>query len=379
MGSIVGGPLAADGQTWWQVDFDNAPDGWVEEDSLSTAIVRTVGDCASETGLVGRRDIALCEPFETSDWWQTKGYIDDARNAPTATTVANTQIVSSPCVSGSCLAVNMLRGQTKALSVKWPLSAAGLAPQQLYLRYYLRLGSNWNPYQCDANGTIVGHGGKFPGLADERISSDSAGQCGNGGEVGDGINCWSMRANFRDCHSGDGSACRTKPGAITRFGSYLYFYRQQFGDGSYTGVTGHWDDHPWGQFTGDGGTCQSTPNNVYCGIGDGGVLLKDRWYLIEMFVKMNMPGSADGIIRGWVDGVLSFEKKNMIFRIPGHDNLHVRTLWLNLYKGGVNGNCADHPIYLDQLVAATDAPIGPVGWRTDVQPPAAPTNLRVLQ
>ena len=72
------------------------------------------------------------------------------------------------------------------------------------------------------------------------------------------------------------------------------------------------------------------------GIGDGGVLLNDRWYRIEMHVKMNTPGQADGVIEGKVDGILSYEKKNMIFRIPGHDNLHVRTIWLDVFKGALS-------------------------------------------
>jgi hypothetical protein len=75
---------------------------------------------------------------------------------------------------------------------------------------------------------------------------------------------------------------------------------------------------------------------------------------------MNTPGRADGVIRGWVDGKLAYQKTNMIFRIPGHENLHVRTAWLDVYKGGVYGNCNDSEIWLDQMVLATDSPIGPL-------------------
>lgn len=49
----------------------------------------------------------------------------------------------------------------------------------------------------------------------------------------------------------------------------------------------------------------------------------------------------------------------MIFRLPGHHNLHVRTAWLDVYKGGSLGNCHDSDIWLDQMVLAKDAPIGP--------------------
>ena len=59
--------------------------------------------------------------------------------------------------------------------------------------------------------------------------------------------------------------------------------------------------------------------------------------------SINIPSQEDGIIRGWVNGSLSYEKTNMIWRNPGHDNLHVRTMWLNVHKSGnvPNGNCTD--------------------------------------
>jgi hypothetical protein len=252
----------------------------------------------------------------------------------------------------------MLRGETRALMVHWPLARAGLAPEELYLRYYLKLGPTFNVYSGDATGKIVGQGGKLPGLADVRTTGDPGGQCGNGSEAGDGINCWSMRADFYHCYSSDGSVCRSKPGASMRFGSYLYYYNQPSG----TGDQASWDATPSG-FSLVG--CQRTPNNTDCGIGEGGVLLNDRWYRIEMHVKMNTPGQADGIIEGKVDGVLSYRKTNMIFRIPGHDNLHVRTIWLDVFKGGVVGNLNDQQVYLDQMVVALKDWVGPwVGTST---------------
>jgi hypothetical protein len=183
-----------------------------------------------------------------------------------------------------------------------------------------------------------------------------------------------MRTVFGNCHSGDGTACSTKPGSIIRFGSYLYFYGQE----DATGSAGYWDGDDWAPSTGDGGTCATTPNNLYCGIGDGGVFYNDQWYLVEMFVKMNTPGVADGVIRGWVDGALSFDKRNVIFRLPGHDNLHVRTIWMNVYKGGVYGNCNDSEIYIDQMVVAQGAQVGqwlPSGTDPDTTPPAPPRNV----
>jgi hypothetical protein len=189
----------------------------------ANAIVPPLGDCSSEGGIGSRSDIVFCEPFEATNWYEHGFKDNDGRNAATASAVSRTEIVSAGCVSGNCLKVNMLRGESNGLSVKWHPANAGIAPEELYLRYYIKLGPNWNPNMCDASGNYVGAGGKFPGLADERVPSDPAGQCGNGGASADGINCWSMRTVFGNCHSGDGTACSTKPGSIIRFGSYLYF------------------------------------------------------------------------------------------------------------------------------------------------------------
>ncbi len=333
------------------------------------------GDCSSEGGLATRTDLVFCEPWEIDTWWQA-GYQGDGTKSVDRVADTNaifrSSLVSANCIFGKCLKLDMLKGETRALAVHWPLARAGLAPEELYLRYYLKLGPTFNVYSGDAAGNIVGRGGKLPGLADVRGTADPGGQCGNGGDTADGINCWSMRAEFDHCYR----ACNTKPRASMRFGSYLYFYQQEVGEGNFTGHNGNWDSNPWGGFTGKGGRCQTVPNNTVCGIGDGGVLLNDRWYRIEMHVKMNTPGQADGVIEGKVDGVLSYQKKNMIFRIPGHDNLHVRTIWLDVYKGGTVGNLNDQQVYLDQMVVALKDWVGPwVGNPAPTPtPPPAPTG-----
>ena len=338
--------------------------------SLTTATAPTapgLGDCGAEVELVGRSDVVFCEPWEAVDWY-TEGYLSDPivadPRALLSSHVDRTEIVDEDCVAGKCLKAWMNEGDTGTLSAYWPLAHAGLAPDNIYLRYYLKLADDWDGNMCDAEGGITGFGGKFPGPADLRTWADPTGQCGNGGARGDGINCWSMRTNYASCFSSNGNACATKPNAITRLGSYLYYGGQEGG----TGDGAYWDADDWGQFTGDGGSCDTVANNVYCGRGDGGVLERGRWYQIETQVGMNTLGEADGVIRAWVDGVLSYEKTNMIFRDPGHDFLHNRLIWLNIYKGGVDGNCATTAVYLDQMVVALDAPIGGIDFTTP-QPP----------
>lgn len=324
-----------------------------------------LGDCASETGLAGRTDIVMCEPWESANWFQN-GYVANGspKGPPPVSQkdIPFASIESNGCVSGKCLKVSMKQFETTGLSVHWPLRNAGLEPEQLYMRYYLKLGPTWNNDNCqnvDGKPVWGAAGGKFPGLADIREESDPGGQCGFGGEAADGIRCWSHRTGFTKCTTGSYSTrvCDTVPGAITRYYGYIYFYRQV----AYTGNPGFWDNDPWGQFVGRGGSCRTEPTNLFCAVAKNlGILVRERWYSLEHFIKMNTPGKADGVIRGWVDGKLAYEKTNMIFRIPGHQNLHVRTAWLDVYKGGVYGNCNDSDIWLDQMVLGTDAPTGPL-------------------
>ncbi len=106
-----------------------------------------------------------------------------------------------------------------------------------------------------------------------------------------------------------------------------------------------------------------------CGHGKPG-LINDKWYLFEMHVKMNTPGVANGVIQAWIDGELRYEKTNVIFRMPGHNNLGVRQFWLNVYEGGVNvAMKEDMAMYMDQLVIATGARAGAINSSGPITPP----------
>jgi hypothetical protein len=324
-----------------------------------------LGDCSAENDLAGRNDVVFCEPWESPTWWRN-GYVNHPRleNPVPANEedVALARIETEGCFSGRCLRVRMRQLESGSLNLHWPLKNAGLQPDRLYMRYYLKLGPTFHNENCqsvDGRIVVVDQGGKLPGLADPRTSDDRGGQCGSGNQTADGVRCWTHRTGFRDCGqtASDPRVCRAVRGAATRYHGYIYF----FGQLAYTGNPAYWDRDPWGQFTGRGGRCTSDPTNLYCGVGrDLGVLVRERWYSLEHLIAMNTPGRADGVIRGWVDGKLAYEKTNMVFRIPGHDNLHVRTAWLDIYKGGVHGNCVDSDVWLDQMVLATDSPIGPI-------------------
>jgi hypothetical protein len=302
--------------------------------------------------------------------------------------VSNATVVSSGCVSGSCLKVDMKQYQSGALALHWPLKAAGLAHEELYLRYYLKLGDNFNPALCTSDGAYADNGGKFPGLADVRTNDDPAGQCGNGGAYADGISGWSGRLKFRNCiGSGGADICAADIGgkqATTRLGWYWYVPPAS---GNNNQALGAFDNQAWGtDMAGTGGTCGSHPLNVgstgsdssSCGKGAAG-LVNGTWYLVELYTKMNTPGQANGVSRTWINGELKYEKTNMEYRKVGHDSLHVRTIWLNIHAGGeFMGLCTASHVMLDQMVAATGARVGAfAGTALDLTPPSAPTGVRI--
>lgn len=365
-GSITAGPTFADGVWWWHVDYDANPDGW----SRGTEFVRVVSsgasDCSSEGGLNGRQDILHCEPWESADWWQD-GYLKIASTSNPVAAVAGdvdrTSVGSTGCVSGSCLRVEMRSwsegGAGGALALHWPIPGNR---QEVHLRYYMKLAPNFSPDNFrTSDGGSSDAGGKFPGLADVRAWPEP--QCGNGGAFSDGINCWSGRSKYRDCSGSGGAHVCTNPSATTRIGWYWYLPTQSGGphNGSTNQSFGSFDNVPWGTASGPCSDPRGLGNwnnsTSGCGKGDAGQLVNNRWYRVEQYVRMNTPGTADGVARVWVDGILSYEKTNVIFREVGHDNLHVRTVWLNIHAGGEGvGPAETTAIYLDQMVVATEAP-----------------------
>jgi len=252
--------------------------------------------------------------------------------------------------------------------------------QEVYLRYYIRMASNWSPENycgdpsCIPSGAIgenTTSGGKWPGLADVRTSADPSGQCGNGGAYSDGINCWSGRLRYRNCTGSGGADICTAGGGgeTTRIGWYWYVPPAS---GANNQMFAAFDNRAWGtDMAGSGGTCASDRLNVgstdsdstSCGKGAAG-LKNSTWYRVELRIKMNTPGVSDGIAEAWISEVSSdgltdvstqkYTKTNMRFREVGHDNLHVRTVWLDVHMGGeFDGPLTDSYIELARMVVAT--------------------------
>jgi hypothetical protein len=75
-------------------------------------------------------------------------------------------------------------------------------------------------------------------------------------------------------------------------------------------------------------------------------------------VKLNTPGQPDGVLRGWVDGRLAFEKTDVRFRAV--DRLKIEAVGINVHLGGTWAAEQDHHLYLDEIVISKQ-PIGPLG------------------
>jgi len=206
-------------------------------------------------------------------------------------------------LDGKALRVRVDQGGHYGLSVQFYFKKQlGEEPEEIYFRYYLRFADDWAPAR----------GGKLPGIA------GTYGRAGWGGRAVNGRDGWSARGLFLGQKDGR-----------TPIGFYCYHADMK---GSY-GSNWVWDRDRLGY------------------------LENNRWYCVEQYAKMNTPGRNDGILRGWIDGRLAFEKTDI--RMRDVDSLKIESVWLNVYLGGTWTSTSEHHLYIDNVVIARKY-IGPV-------------------
>lgn len=212
-------------------------------------------------------------------------------------------------VSEQALEVTVREGKNKGLNRRYKFRANGLdEPEEAYFRYYLRLSQSWN---SDISG------GKFPGFA------GTYGKAGWGGRKATGDGGWSARGFFFSTAENQRGQLRTP------LGNYVYHLDQ---------TNRYGNDWVWSE--------------------NGAALLEnDRWYSVEQQVKLNTPGQSDGVLRGWLDGKLVFEKTDLRFR--GSPTLKIEEVWFNVYHGGGDAAPRDLVLYIDNVVIANKY-IGPI-------------------
>jgi hypothetical protein len=237
--------------------------------------------------------------FDTGDWHgQWAG-----GKRPTVSVVAEDRDRRFESLQKKALRLKVEKGGHYGASIQFQFrKQIEHEPEEIYFRYYLRFGDDWNPAR----------GGKLPGI------SGTYGRAGWGGRPCNGRNGWSARGQFNGQKNGR-----------TPVGFYCYHADMK---GKY-GSNWIWER------------------------GGLGYLQNNRWYCIEQHARMNTPGKNDGILRGWVDGRLAFEKTDV--RMRHVRDLKIECIWINLYHGGSWAAKSDDHLFMDNIVIARKY-IGPI-------------------
>jgi hypothetical protein len=251
--------------------------------------------------------VLMATGFESMLWFSDWSFV---RPELTFWTFASDAPHGFQPLDGRALRVTIPRGENLGLDVGYDFMAkTGSEPDEIYFRYYLRLANDWMP---------VVDGGKLPGI------SGTYGRAGWGGRKSDGKNGWSMRGSF---------ARMPEPGNPLRdyvtLGTYAYHAATE----DVWGDEWIWD------------------------VGLRGLLVRNRWYCIEQYFRLNHVGANDAVMKAWVDGELAFERSD--FRVRDIPEIKIEKVWMNVYHGGTAPASADMHLYIDNVVLARKY-IGPM-------------------
>ncbi len=264
-----------------------------------------------DRGMENDPQVIFATGFESPDWrkeWtHVGGKVDTVDDDPEQKFEA---------LSGKACRALLAQGELTAMNQTYQFQKqVGFEPEEIYFRYYLRLGDSWKQ-------TV--EGGKMPGI------SGTYGRAGWGGRKVNGRNGWSARGLFLMTLPEGNPLAGRHP-----LGWYCY----------HADMPGTYGDHwVWTE-------------------GHRGYLENNRWYCIEQYVKLNAPGVAggeghrDGILRVWIDGRPAFEKTDIRFRDV--NDLKIEQIWMNVYHGGTTPSPYDQHVYVDNVVVAKKY-IGPM-------------------
>jgi hypothetical protein len=257
-----------------------------------------------DEGLEKDPDVIVFTNFESDGWRQ----VWSGGQRQTISVISKDDELGFEPFQNKALRIEVPKGEHYGASIEYKFKdRIGAEPEEIYFRYYLRFGSDWNPKR----------GGKLPGIG------GTYNRGGWGGRPSDGRNGWSARGQFEGQKAGK-----------TPIGFYCYHadMRGQYGSS--------WI---WKR-------------------DDLGYLENNRWYCVEQYVKMNTPQKNDGVLRGWVDGKLAFEKTDVRMRdVP---DLKIECIWINLYHGGTWAADSDDHLFIDNIVVARRY-VGPISPSKD--------------
>ncbi|MEW5975468.1 MAG: polysaccharide lyase [Acidobacteriota bacterium] len=245
----------------------------------------------STSGVVFRCD------FESPEWYREWGLKEADQHLDTVMEDPHRKF--EPW-RGKALRVRIGRGEHYGANLSYRFKERlGHEPEEIYFRYHLRLADDWNPER----------GGKLPGI------SGTYGRAGWGGRPVNGRDGWSARGNFLPWKNN-----------LTPIGFYCYHADMK---GRY-GSVWTWDRER------------------------RGYLENNRWYAVEQYLKLNTPGQNNGILRGWIDGRLAFEKTDVRFRDV--EDLKIEMVWINVYQGGTSPAASEDHLYLDDVAISHHSP-----------------------
>lgn len=241
--------------------------------------------------------------FEAEDWYATWG---ERQPDAHAVTVGRDDALRFEPLRGKALRIRVDEGGHYGASLTYHFrKQTGAEPEAIHFRYYLRFADDWDPER----------GGKLPGI------SGTYGRAGWGGRPVNGRDGWSARGLFLGRKDG-----------LTPIGYYCYHADMK---GRY-GANWVWERDRLGH------------------------LANNRWYCIEQQARMNTPGRNDGVLRGWVDGRVAFEKTDV--RLRDVPDLRVEAVWLNVYHGGTWPATSTDTLYIDEVAIGRQY-IGPLADR----------------
>jgi hypothetical protein len=219
-------------------------------------------------------------------------------------------------------------------SAQYFARANAQCPEEVYFRYYLKLRRD---YQCNVEGKkLPGIAGRYGRWSGDDRSGHYETDAGNGGNPTTGdfdgklLNGWSLR------HHAYQSPPDMNP---LRDWIPLNYYAYFVGMGNGFGQFWRW-------------------GNPRMGFAN---LEAEQWYCIEHYAKINSlsgPYDAngngvparDGIVRGWLDGVLMFERTDVVLR--KHPAIRIDEIWLDHYHGGTKPAEAQHHFSMAAMVVA---------------------------
>jgi hypothetical protein len=243
-------------------------------------------------------DVLFASGFD--GFWWSRGWTSSSFRSDASAVTEDPGNGFEPLI-GRALKVTIRRGNHLGLDLSYRFADEGFEePEEIYVRYYMRFGDNWNP---------TADGGKLPGLAGRY------GKAGWGMRQSNGYNGWSMRSEFAPRPAG------TAP-RMTAVGSYAYHAEIEDESGAYFG----WSDGP------------------------SALLENNRWYAVEQHVKLNTPGKKDGVFTAWIDGFKVVDKRSILYRRTSR--LRIEEVWFNVYHGGTTPAAQDMAVYFDNVVVA---------------------------